>query len=83
MPLKHFPAFGGHGPRSVRAIGLVDGRKGIQDLPDPDCPVCGERMTFYGQLDSINDEFCIADVGLIYVYLCFNDFSAEAVVDSY
>lgn len=28
-------------------------------------------MSFYAQLDSINDEFCVADVGLIQVFVCF------------
>ena len=28
-------------------------------------------MTYYAQLDSINDEFCIADCGMIYVFVCF------------
>jgi hypothetical protein len=48
----------------------------------PTCPSCQEQMTFYGQLDSINDDYSIADSGLIYVYLCFDCFEAAAVVDS-
>jgi hypothetical protein len=36
-------------------------------------------MTFYGQLDSI---VSIAEVGLVHVFLCFNDFQARAVVQS-
>lgn len=38
----------------------------------PICPECGEKMTFYAQLDSINDEYCIADCGLLYVFVCFD-----------
>jgi hypothetical protein len=41
------------------------------------------RDDLYGQFDSINDEFCIADVGLIYVFYCFDCVEAEAVVDTY
>jgi hypothetical protein len=48
----------------------------------PTCRDCGERMTFYGQLDSINDDIALADAGLVYVFVCFNDFSAQAVVQS-
>jgi uncharacterized protein (DUF983 family) len=48
----------------------------------PTCRECGERMTFYGQLDSINDAIVLADVGLVYVFVCFNDFQAKAVVQS-
>jgi len=36
----------------------------------------------YGLLDSLNDEFCIADAGLIYVFLCFDCLEGAAVVDS-
>jgi hypothetical protein len=51
----------------------------ITDADWPRCPECGDRMTFYGQLDSINDEFRIADVGLISVFICFecNEVKAE------
>ncbi len=40
-------------------------------------------MTFYGQLDSIGDDIMIADCGLIYIFVCFDDFAAQAVVQSY
>jgi hypothetical protein len=33
-------------------------------------------MTFYGQLDSISDEFILADCGLVYIFVCFDCFSA-------
>ena len=39
-------------------------------------------MTFYGQLDSINDDIVLADAGLVYVFVCFNDFEARAIVQS-
>jgi hypothetical protein len=55
----------------------------IQAVEYPECPHCGEKMTFYGQLDSLNDEFCIADVGLVYVFVCFECSEATALVDSY
>src|SRR5262245_55655773 len=42
------------------------------EQPWPCCPHCKEKMTFYAQLDSINDEFNVADACLIYVFLCFN-----------
>jgi len=40
-------------------------------------------MTFYGQLDSLNDDFCIPDVGLVYVLVCFECIEAKALIDSY
>jgi hypothetical protein len=54
----------------------------VQADETPTCRECGERMSFYGQLDSINDEMVLADAGLVYVFVCFNDFSAQAVVQS-
>ncbi|WP_147385692.1 YwqG family protein [Oleomonas cavernae] len=48
----------------------------------PKC-TCGKRMTFYAQLDSINDEFVIADCGMIYVFLCFDCFETKSIVQSY
>ena len=43
----------------------------LQEADWPECPECKERMTFYGQLDSINDDYCIADCGMIYIFICF------------
>jgi hypothetical protein len=37
----------------------------------PRCPGCGRTMTFYAQLDSLNDEIVLADAGLLYVFVCF------------
>ena len=54
----------------------------LQGEATPTCPSCGERMTFYGQLDSIGDDIALADVGLVYVFICFNDYEARAIVQS-
>ncbi len=54
----------------------------IQADEIPNCPRCQQPMTFYGQLDSIGDNYSIADVGMIYVFLCFGCFEAEAFVQS-
>lgn len=54
-------------------------------VQDPDVPICkssGEVMTFYGQFDSIGDDYILADVGLIYVFVCFGCFTTEAVLQS-
>jgi len=48
----------------------------------PTCPACDERMSFYGQLDSLNDEFCIADVGRICVFLCFACNEVKATIET-
>ena len=48
----------------------------------PNCPSCRVRMTFYGQLDSINDTINLADCGLVYVFVCFGCFEAIATIQS-
>src|SRR3954447_20566627 len=53
-----------------------------QEDETPACRQCGQKMTFYGQLDSIGDDFVLADCGLVYVFVCFEDFEAAAVVQS-
>lgn len=54
----------------------------LQVSESPQCPSCGETMTFYGQLDSINDEFILADCGIVYVFVCFDCYTASAFVQS-
>lgn len=39
-------------------------------------------MSFYGQLDSINDDIALADAGLVFVFVCFDDFEAAALIQS-
>jgi hypothetical protein len=56
-----------------------------EDLPGidtPRCPDCRQRMTFYGQLDSIGDDFVLADAGVVAVFVCFDCFQAAARVGS-
>ena len=48
----------------------------------PRCPDCQDKMSFYGQLDSLNDEFCIADVGIICVFICFQCNEVAAQIES-
>lgn len=54
----------------------------IQNTKFPLCTCCNKEMSFYAQLDSINDEFCIADCGMIYVFLCFDCYTAQALIHS-
>ena len=55
----------------------------LQEGSAPSCPECGEPMTFYAQLDSINDEFCIADCGMVYVFLCFECIEVASFIQSF
>jgi hypothetical protein len=40
-------------------------------------------MSFYGQLDSINDDFVLGDAGMVYVFVCFGCVQATAQITSY
>jgi hypothetical protein len=55
----------------------------IQAENFPICPDCGKQMTFYAQLDSINDEYIIADCGMIYVFMCFDCNEVTSLIQSY
>lgn len=55
----------------------------IQHDEGPKCPECGESMTFLAQIDSINDEFCLADCGLVFVFVCFGCVEVKAFIQSY
>ena len=54
----------------------------LQGDATPMCGECGRRMTFYGQLDSISDDIVLADVGLVYVFVCFDDFTTTSVIQT-
>jgi hypothetical protein len=54
----------------------------LQRAEVPHCS-CNKAMTFYGQLDSINDEFVLADCGMIYVFVCFDCFDTQSILQSY
>jgi hypothetical protein len=48
----------------------------------PLCTGCGTPMTFYAQLDSIGDNICLVDCGMIFVFVCFDCFSTRTVLQS-
>jgi hypothetical protein len=54
----------------------------IRDETWPICKSCRGKMTFYGQLDSINDDICIADCGMIYVFICFGCYETVSLLQS-
>ena len=39
-------------------------------------------MDFFAQLDSIGDELSIADCGMVYIFLCWSCYSAQAFIQS-
>lgn len=50
----------------------------IQESVWPNC--CGSKMTFYAQVDSIGDDYDLADCGMIYVFVCFDCFGTESIL---
>lgn len=51
--------------------------------PWPTCSECKEPLAFLAQIDSVNDEFCIADCGMVYIFFCFDCNHVKALVHSY
>ena len=61
----------------------IGGEPSFIDPADyPSCTICNEPMTFYGQLDSINDDYVLADAGVVVVFVCFDCFTSEAIIRS-
>jgi len=54
----------------------------IQGDDTPAC-TCGKPMTFYAQLDSVGDSVCLADCGMVYVFVCWDCFETKSVLQSY
>jgi len=48
----------------------------------PSCTDCRQPMTFYGQFDSIGDDFALADCGMIYVFVCFDCFTTSSLLQT-
>jgi uncharacterized protein YwqG len=55
----------------------------IQDGEEIKCDSCKIEMTFYGQLDSINDDIIIGDCGMVYVFICFNCLESKSIIQTY
>jgi len=77
-------------PKFKYAADKIGHRNKIGGTPDwiqvesyPTCTTCNKKMIFYGQLDSVSDEYMIGDCGLIFVFICFECNEAKAIVQSY
>jgi len=54
----------------------------VQSNETPYCSDCHGAMTFYGQLDSIGDNYDLADCGMIYIFVCFDCFTTRSILQS-
>jgi hypothetical protein len=54
----------------------------IQGHEWPSCSMCGKEMTFYAQIDSLNDDVTLGDVGMIYVFVCFDCLEVKATLQT-
>jgi hypothetical protein len=50
---------------------------GIEEKDYPTCDSCGERMTFYAQIDSVGDKYDLADCMVIHNFVCFDCFEVK------
>lgn len=48
------------------------------DYDYPACERCKEKMTFYAQIDSIGENYDLADCMVIHTYVCFNCFEVKS-----
>jgi hypothetical protein len=79
---RALPPFKWAGPEIGRRHRLGGSPDFIQPEDIPSC-TCGRPMSFYAQLDSINDEFCLADCGMIYVFVCFDCLETKSLLQSF
>jgi hypothetical protein len=54
----------------------------LQSEQTPQC-ACGKSMSFYAQLDSVGDSYCLGDCGMIYVFVCWDCWETKSVLQSY
>jgi hypothetical protein len=55
----------------------------IEEEETPTCPRCGKEMTFLAQIDSISPEVSFGDVGIVYVFYCFDCLEGKVFAQSY
>lgn len=51
---------------------------GVDEKDYPKCADCSEKMTFYAQIDSIGDDFDLADCMVIHQFVCFGCFTVKS-----
>jgi hypothetical protein len=70
-------------PADVGTRHQLGGEPAFLQAPEwPACSACRQPMSFYGQLDAINDQYVLADCGLIYVFVCFDDYEVKSILQS-
>lgn len=76
------PKFRWAGPEVGKRHRLGGEPVGMKPADFPKCNSCSQEMSFYGQLDSINDDIVIGDAGLVCVFVCFDCLTAAAVLQT-
>lgn len=67
----------------------IGNRSKIGGNPDPlcgerpGCPSCKKEMSFYAQIDSLDDANVIGDCGMLFVFFCFDCGQVETIVRSH
>ena len=71
------------GSRDRHASQVGRGTRLLAGPRDPALPGLQTADDLYGQLDSINDDFCLADCGIIQVFVCFDCYKTTSFIHSY
>jgi len=50
----------------------------LEECNYPNCKNCEKKMTFYAQIDSIGEQFNLADCMVIHTFICFDCFTVES-----
>lgn len=53
----------------------------LEEKDYPTCDECSRKMSFYAQIDSIGDNFDLADCMVIHNFVCFDCFTVKAVLN--
>lgn len=60
----------------------------IQEDSTPSCPECQQKMSFVGQIDSIDnllenktiiEDYMFGDMGMIYIFFCFDCNTTDSI----
>ena len=84
MMLKELRDLNGLDQKLGQDINLEEFPSFYNESEFPTCPDCNKEMTFYGQLDSINDNYCIARLRYDICFIsALTDLETKSIIQSF